>query len=61
MFGSTQQDGLLGYRPGSLVTHGLTVGVLLIYFTNDWVGRDVLEYVPWYNKRYEGKPSREYK
>ncbi len=42
----------------SLAVYGTTAGIALLFFTNDWVGRDLLEYVPWYNKRYEGVGER---
>ncbi len=39
----------------SAAVFGAGAFVTLLFFTNDWKGRDLLQFIPWYNRRYDTK------
>ena len=41
----------------SLAVYGATAGLGALYFTSEWVGQEILKYVPGYNKKYEPKDN----
>ena len=34
----------------SLATYGIAGGTVVVYMTSEWKGKDLLQYVPLYNK-----------
>jgi len=46
------------YGTSSALYAASFVGIIL-FFTNDWRGRDILGKIPWYKRRYDDKPYEE--
>ena len=40
--------------PG-LAIYGAGAGIVLVYFTSNWKGKDILQYAPIYNRKYVEK------
>lgn len=37
----------------TLVVFGATAGLMGTYMTSEWIGKNILQYVPGYNTKYE--------
>nr|ALS04665.1 ubiquinol-cytochrome C reductase [Pseudodiaptomus poplesia]ALS04952.1 ubiquinol-cytochrome C reductase [Pseudodiaptomus poplesia] len=36
----------------SLITYGGAGGIAVLFFTSEWKGKDLLQYLPVYNRKY---------
>ena len=43
------------YRLPSYVGFGVAAGAFAVYFTSGWVGKNLMQFVPFYNKKYDEK------
>ena len=42
-------------RIPSLVAFGVAAGSFGIFFTSGWIGKNIMQFVPIYNKKYDEK------
>ena len=52
---SASLPGSFCFSAPSAAVFGAGAFVTLLFFTNDWKGRDLLQFIPWYNRRYDSK------
>jgi len=50
-----RQVALLKNRLPSYVGFGVAAGAFAVYFTSGWVGKNLMQFVPFYNKKYDEK------
>jgi len=43
----------------SLAAFGGSAGVLVVFFTSEWKGSDLLRFVPVYNRKYFVEPEKD--
>jgi len=49
---------LIPYVP-SLATYGAAGGSLVLLFTSEWKGRDLMQFIPIYNRKYTNYKERD--
>ena len=43
------------FRIPSLIAFGIAAGSFGVFFTSGWIGKNIMQFVPIYNKKYEEK------
>ena len=43
----------------SLAVYGAAAGVTVVFFASEWKGKDLLQYVPIYNRKYFEEKDRD--
>ena len=43
------------YRLPSYAGFGVAAGAFAVFFTSGWVGKNLMQFVPFYNKKYDEK------
>jgi len=56
--GAKQFKIIKGFVP-SLALYGASAGIVVVYMTSEWKGRDLLQFVPVYNRKYTEEKERD--
>ena len=56
--GPAQLKTLKAFVP-SLATYGVAAGAVVIYMASEWKGKDLLQFVPIYNRKYTAEKDRD--